>query len=801
MPGVHQDSVYRVDGRIRIRDKRPEPIVLGFEKAEANSKIAANDDGHDEEDRGRKVPKSDRHLSHGQSPASDLRIFRLMGAKLSLTFTISLHRLLLSLILIGLGYQYNSERWSSALSRICSCEPEAETELKAILKDIDDEINRLELQLFTVSSPRADFSPFRSIPTSQIDAELYAELPDTPVSIAPTTDAVPSQNLPKVKMSLKEYMVKKRQAQESGGDLAPPHSIAANSPSSSGLVISQSPVFHIAPSSSGDINMELAPPRSVADSSTASSGVSISQSPVAQIAAPSSSSGGIDVSLNQHPLCWAWFQAESGDFQHINIPGLPGAPNIVLLQLACLQRVFLETYARLQWLEKWIPRLKDVDHAFVVDPTIMGTFTDDLNKAVDLFKIGIPMWLIGPCLDKDFNHKLPIRDSEALLDVSDNDPPYPTIYMGLPGHYKCYARMGLFFHQQFSPALIRHSKPSRGNPAAERSNPVEIECLSVTQREWVSSPHKMKRTKTGKAETGNMHEMRNCFMPIIHESFPKCLPTWDMASVHLAELQHFTGPSLLEHALPDPSIFITPEGTLKPALIMSWLHVCPVFLWHLGMPNSKSYTNKQWRAMLEAADGFHVSGSDWHSEMLVELKALVKDSHSIGININEDFIVSAPVTWNGVVILGALDSQVIQEVVWELYEVNFWMEVLMLDRYMVPEPEGDSKAVEMEWEIWLEREVQAYHCWVGVPYCPQYHTPGLSSYLPDSSRCPYLKALFNLIRAWGGEKPRELWQPFPAENDQNAVWEVEDILANYYVWTFLKMYHCPATIPHVAVTA
>ena len=71
---------------------------------------------------------------------------------------------------------------------------------------------------------------------------------------------------------------------------------------------------------------------------------------------------------------------------------MPGSRDIVFLQLACLQRVFLETYARHEWLRKWVPRLENVDNVYEVEPHVMGAFTDQLDTAATLYRIGIPVW-------------------------------------------------------------------------------------------------------------------------------------------------------------------------------------------------------------------------------------------------------------------------------------------------------------------------------------------------------------------------------------------------------------------------
>ncbi|KAF9059915.1 hypothetical protein BDP27DRAFT_1188543, partial [Rhodocollybia butyracea] len=124
---------------------------------------------------------------------------------------------------------------------------------------------------------------------------------------------------------------------------------------------------------------------------------------------------------------------------------LPGAPNIVSLQLACLQHVFLETHARAKWLKDWLPRLENVDESFPLDSLVIGAFTDIVDSVADLFRIGIPVWFVHPwadhasveigCvvppLDVDFTgNLLPIRDSDMKLDISDCNPPHPIIYSG-----------------------------------------------------------------------------------------------------------------------------------------------------------------------------------------------------------------------------------------------------------------------------------------------------------------------------------------------------------------------------------
>lgn len=117
---------------------------------------------------------------------------------------------------------------------------------------------------------------------------------------------------------------------------------------------------------------------------------------------------------------------------------------------------------------------------------------------------------------------------------------------------------------------------------------------------------------------------------------------------------------------------------------------------------------------------------------------------------------------------------------------------------MVPEPVGSGDEWEMAQEIWYERERLVHRCWPGQAHRPQSSRPGFSTIGDNSLRIPFVKALFNLVQAWPGPKPIELCNPFPAEEDQIAVFAVEEALASYYIRVFLKVFQRPPTIPHVA---
>ncbi|KAJ3709914.1 hypothetical protein C8R42DRAFT_561053, partial [Lentinula raphanica] len=132
-------------------------------------------------------------------------------------------------------------------------------------------------------------------------------------------------------------------------------------------------------------------------------------------------------------------------------------------------------------------------------------------------------------------------------------------------------------------------------------------------------------------------------------------------------------------------LFISPSNTFRTSLFMMWLRIRPLFLWRLSLPNrGKFYTNKEWRKMLYAMDENQSANSKGRAEIPLELKEVVKDSQQYGIDFDDSNIASAPALWKGAPVLvlnnGMPEPDVVKAAVWELYEINFRLEFIMLDR-------------------------------------------------------------------------------------------------------------------------
>ncbi|KAJ3739147.1 hypothetical protein DFH05DRAFT_1457453 [Lentinula detonsa] len=584
-----------------------------------------------------------------------------------------------------------------------------------------------------------------------------------------------------------------------------------------------------------------------------------------------------------HPLRWAWHVPKSEDFEAVNIAGLsgivqitkslhqnirricnellsslvilpieirqdgslvqgrdrvrklldrltvPDALNTSMMLVAYLQRVFLELYARVQWLQKWVPRLKDVDRSFPLDTDVIGAFVGDADAAADLFRVGIPLWYVRDikfaplaridkvvrALDEDCDNQVPLRGSFRRLDASDSVSAHPVVYTGLPGHFSRYLRMGTFIAQQFSYSLVGSFEgPSQStalatgssnppsvssphpNPPAVPAHRIILDALDVTKTALVSVPRPAKRQRTSKKPPSD----RNGFFPLKHNDYPAGLAWWESANSALQEFHGLTGPALLKHPVPDPSLLLTPQNVLKPSFLLAWLRIRRICILRISQPNPKWFNNRRWRALLEIADGMNMAGSQGRrEEMMKELDSLVKECREFGVTLDTKNLARVPAMWGERVITldaaGNIDQEVCQQVVWELFEIKFRHELFALDKWLVPKQEGDSDDAVIQREAWYQRELLVYRCFPGLAYKPM--EPGFSSHRDHSYRVEYVRGLYNLMRGWPGPKPAELNAPFPDEDDQFSVLELEEAMAHYYVRKFLVAFQRPATIPHI----
>lgn len=187
-----------------------------------------------------------------------------------------------------------------------------------------------------------------------------------------------------------------------------------------------------------------------------------------------------------------------------------------------------------------------------------------------------------------------------------------------------------------------------------------------------------------------------------------------------------------------------------------WLRLRPLFLWRLGLPNAKLYVNKDWRAMLEVAENLGIPKdsqlpkSKQRTQMSGLLHDLIKNSNLTGISLDANGLITGPALWSGVELhvngSGQLSPQIVQEIIWELYEAKFRLEMFIIEHRMVPEPVGHNDQAEMAREIWYKRELLVHRCWPVPAYRPSCQNPGFSQHHHSSCITPDLCASISAFR-------------------------------------------------------
>ncbi|THU99076.1 hypothetical protein K435DRAFT_659668, partial [Dendrothele bispora CBS 962.96] len=286
---------------------------------------------------------------------------------------------------------------------------------------------------------------------------------------------------------------------------------------------------------------------------------------------------------------------------------------------------------------------------------------------------------------------------------------------------------------------------------------------------------------------------------------PAIVPVWCDAQAELAPLSTTLPASELGYFLPDPDMIISsPNDETKMRLAYSWLKLRELFIFRLSSRLAGSMPtllrNQQWRHLLAVAAGIKYSAETEsgrkHEEMRQLLVEYVDETRS-GIRLKLEHLSSAPVTWRGRDFAASeeLSPTVVQEIVWEISEISFRLELMALDRSLAPHAD------------WEQRQSVLGDCWMGTPF--HIDLSGTKSGLGRNnfnSRLPHLQSLFQVMKLWPGPKPILLDGIFPSRsqyihgNDfQQAVLQVEESIARFYVRTFLNTFKCPATIPRLSV--
>ncbi|KAK7461753.1 hypothetical protein VKT23_008183 [Stygiomarasmius scandens] len=495
------------------------------------------------------------------------------------------------------------------------------------------------------------------------------------------------------------------------------------------------------------------------------------------------------------------------------------------LRLACLQCQSLELLARLNWLEIFYPRLKDRDFPHSLEPQLMGAFVDNQNDADKLFKAGIPIWVVRSVehlpatridkkvdlIDESANNLILIRNTDNCIDASDAEPPHRVIHTGLPNKRECYQVMSRYVEEQYSfCALGTFGAPSSSISSAQPSSSTHTHdrmLVDVCGKGEVESCLKKDKANEAKRKAKHLRNhpypthnrkstadqrTRNKFILLSGPLNPPMLQSWSMANLELAPLTDYiqeipqTG-----YYLPEPeSLIASSSESIRTRLLLTWLKLRDIFLYRLSSSRSQTrlLKNAKWRSVLELGNGLQIGLSKGrttkvHQDMLKLLNKYLEDPNH-GIQLQLQNVSSSLPKWQNQTLSNSEmpAARAVREILWELSEINFRLELLTLDGHMHQN------------KNWMDRFKEVRECWHGLVYRPDpnHANRGLGA-LSLSDRVPYLQAFYNVLCSWPGEKPEELKRSFP--QDLGLIEAVELAMTRYYARSFLNVFTQPAILP------
>ncbi|KAK1233985.1 hypothetical protein PQX77_002825 [Marasmius sp. AFHP31] len=470
------------------------------------------------------------------------------------------------------------------------------------------------------------------------------------------------------------------------------------------------------------------------------------------------------------------------------------------LRFATAQRQFLELVARLDWIHNYRDRFMrpNDDPKDAAVPGIMGAFADSPEVAEALFQLGIPVWYTRP-ISRDLDVRVDrvvnfTQGTDTLtlssgfkVDLSEATPPHRVIYNGLANKPERYLAMSKYTSslQQY-PSLFGSDEPRSSTSVARVS-------LKLPGSE--SSQHKPyePRRKGTLSKQGN-----NTFLDT-SPLMPRAVPAWQAALSALSDHNQslpaangFNG----GYVLPPSRLLSNPQNDMtRGRLFCNWLKLRHLLIYCLST-RSRRLSNKQWRCLLEVggSGSTNINDTTKSGKQFGAMRSLLQDLlDQSSLVLRLENLLKSKVEWNREQLEdGAVpEVRVAEEILWELNELNFRQELLVLDTQL------DESRMST-----FDRQRVLDGCWRGTAEYAMLKHPseGLCG-ATIQARTPYLSALHRVMSTWRIEKPLELLDPFPtdetAHNYAYRVEKVERALASVYTSVFLHIFGRAATVPRL----
>jgi hypothetical protein len=283
---------------------------------------------------------------------------------------------------------------------------------------------------------------------------------------------------------------------------------------------------------------------------------------------------------------------------------------------------------------------------------------------------------------------------------------------------------------------------------------------------------------------------------------PFSLPAWyaalqavDRSSSHLIET-HKTATHYGHYAFPDPGLFVGPtDDEKKSKYIESWLQVRDAWLMRFQMEPSLAMSSQHWRTLLSMDLSVPVRGSTKAAMRRQDVLDLLLPKSSIYPEV-QTRSTTKQLVWQGKEYpLGVLPPEdVVRQILWELYELNFIYELQSLDRRARADLDLSDTALLVERQMKISRcfPINSFrHVTIPSENC------GLAS--DDlNERFRFVVELLHVMKSWRGDKPAifDISMDNLRDSTRQTRMLMEKTIAKYYCQQFFNYFGRAAQIPH-----
>ena len=282
------------------------------------------------------------------------------------------------------------------------------------------------------------------------------------------------------------------------------------------------------------------------------------------------------------------------------------------------------------------------------------------------------------------------------------------------------------------------------------------------------------------------------FSPLDGPYAPYPIPAWSAALQAIDQsLSHLVEAYNGHYCFPDPGLFIHPATAGK--YVESWLRVHDLWFMRVAKEPSLALSNQSWRTFLSIDNSAPEKKETKASCRCQEALDLILPNPDMYPGVVQQSSSMGSMVWHGREYpSGVLPPEnVMQEILWELYELNFIHELQSLDCHACQDLDV-TNSVQL-----FDREIEVLQCFLTNSF-QQVPIPSKNVRLADDdfdNHFRFITALYFVMKSWKGEKPAML-----AGDQSNlsptAAMELERVVAKYYCQQFFNYFGRAAQVPH-----